>query len=444
MDLTVSNASQFKVKEIVLVTKAGSIDITSIFAEINIFDSLFMPVITGNIVIIDSIGLSSRIFFDGSESILLHLSKDDQSDIAEYKRAFRIYKQTNRTNQNQNTESYTLHFVSDEQIFSDQQRINQSFNTTYSDMVEKILLNYLKVKENNLGGIYEITNGLRKVVIPNLRPLEAIEWCAKRAVDKENSPNFVFFQNSVGFNFVSLSTLLTQDTILNINFSVKNRVDIDSINELSSAIHLEIVSQNDTLENTRSGVYAGKFIGFDPITRSHAFRNLSYGDHYTSMRHGNETPNFTSIQNRDKAYNDQMFNSKKTLSIFGTTRRYSKYIKDNDPDSINKTQDYENVVFQRTSILKNLMNKKIKLVMPGNFQLSSGFNVGVTSPLFGLKSNDESTEDESISGNYLIVASRQIIKFDRHETIIEVASSSNKNPFVFESNPNQTEAVLNY
>jgi hypothetical protein len=101
MDLTVSNASQFKVKEVALVTKAGSIDITSQFAEINIFDSLFMPVITGNIVMVDSVGLSSRLFFDGSESILINLAKDDRSDIAEYKRAFRIYKQTDRTNENQ-------------------------------------------------------------------------------------------------------------------------------------------------------------------------------------------------------------------------------------------------------------------------------------------------------------------------------------------------------
>ena len=90
------------------------------------------------------------------------------------------------------------------------------------------------------------------------------------------------------------------------------------------------------------------------------------------------------------------------------------------------------------------MNKKLKLVMPGNFQLSSGFNVSVTTPTFGSRAKDESAEDETLSGNYLIVASRQIIKFDRHETIIEVASTSNKTPFVMESNPIQTEAVLDY
>src|SRR5210317_27330 len=195
MDLNVRESNQFKIKELTLVTKAGPIDISSIFVEINIYDSLLLPVINGSVSIIDSVGLSSKLIFDGSEAILINIAKDADSDIAEFKRSFRIYKQTNRQNENQSTESYILHFCSDELLFSDQQRINQSYTGKYSDIVEKILINYLKVRENNLGGIYENSVGLRKVVIPNLRPLDAIDWCTKRAVDIRNSPNFMFWQN---------------------------------------------------------------------------------------------------------------------------------------------------------------------------------------------------------------------------------------------------------
>jgi hypothetical protein len=35
--------------------------------------------------------------------------------------------------------------------------------------------------------------GIRDIVIPNLKPLEAIEWCAKRAIDEKKSPNFRVF-----------------------------------------------------------------------------------------------------------------------------------------------------------------------------------------------------------------------------------------------------------
>jgi hypothetical protein len=105
-------------------------------------------------------------------------------------------------------------------------------------------------------------------VIPNLRPIEAIEWCAKRAVDVDKSPNFMFYQNLTGYNFVTLSKLLTQQDILDIKFETKNQKGSNPINEISSARSLEVVKQTDGIEKTRSGVNAGKFIGFDPLTRT--------------------------------------------------------------------------------------------------------------------------------------------------------------------------------
>jgi hypothetical protein len=444
MSLEVKKSTQFKVNELSLVTKAGSIDITSIYDEINIYDSMFLPVMSGTILIRDSVGLSGKLLFDGSESILMDISKDGDSDIARFKKAFRIYKQSNRKNDNQTSESSILHFVSDELMFSDQQRVNQSYETTYSGVAEKILQNYLKVPPSNLGGIYEPTTGLRSVVIPNLRPFDAIEWCAKRAVDKQNSPNYVFFQNLVGYNFVSLSTLLTQQEILDIRFEIKNQTGKNSIDEISSARSLEVVAQNDSIEKTRSGVNAGKFIGFDPMTRSFATKNISYGDHYSAMKHGNDNPNFSSIQNRDGQLNDAAFDSKKVVSLFGTARQYSEYIKKNDPTSISKVENQENYIFQRKALLQNLMSKRLKLVMPGNFQLTSGFNVNINAPSFSVKEKGDDNNDPSLSGRYVIVATRQIIGYEKHETIIEVASSSSSNEFVSVSNPNQQQAVMDY
>ena len=444
MSLEVKKSTQFKVNELTLVTKAGSIDITSLYDEINIYDSMFLPVMSGTILIRDSVGLSGKLLFDGSESILMDISKDGDSDIARFKKAFRIYKQSNRKNDNQTSESSLLHFVSDELMFSDQQRVNQSFQETYSGVAEKILQNYLKVPANNLGGIYEPTTGLRRIVVPNLRPFDAIEWCAKRAVDKQNSPNYVFFQNLVGYNFVSLSTLLTQQEILDIKFEVKNQTGKNSLDEISSARSLEVLAQNDSIEKTRSGVNAGKFIGFDPMTRTFATKNIGYGDHYSNMKHGNENPNFSSIQNRDGQVNDAAYDSKKVVSLFGTARQFSEYIKKNDPTSISNIEVQENFIFQRKAILQNLMSKRLKLVMPGNFQLTSGFNVNVNAPSFSAKEKGDSNNDPSLSGKYVIVATRQIIGYEKHETIIEVASSSSANEFIPTSSPTQQQAVLNY
>ena len=61
MSIELQKSTQFKVNELVIVTKAGPIDISNIYEEINIFDSLFSPVISGSILIRDSVGLSGRL-----------------------------------------------------------------------------------------------------------------------------------------------------------------------------------------------------------------------------------------------------------------------------------------------------------------------------------------------------------------------------------------------
>ena len=444
MSFEIKKSTQFRINELVIVTKTSKIDISGIYDEINIFDSMFMSVISGNILIRDSLGLSNKFLFDGSEALLIDIKKSEDSDFANFKKAFRIYKQTDRRSDRPGSEFYKLHFVTDDLIYSDQQRINQYYEEKYSEIIKKILVDYLKAPSNNLKGLYENSFGLKKVVIPNLRPLEAIEWCAKRAVDNNDSANFVFFQNLTGYNFATLSTLLSQKEILDIRYTTKNIESGNPISEMQGARDLEVISQNDNIERTRAGVNAGKFIGFDPMTGFISTKNISYGDHYFNMKHGNKTPNFTSMQSRDGTENSKAFNSRKALSIFGYARQYSNYIKSKDPSSISKEENIENWFFQRKAIIRNLMSKRLKLVMPGNFQLSSGFNVNVTVPPLGLKDKKSTTEDKSLSGKYVIVASRQIIGFEKHETIVEVASSSTINDFIPSDSREQTEEILKY
>ena len=444
MSIELQKSTQFKVNELVIVTKAGPIDISSIYEEINIFDSLFSPVISGSVLLTYSIGLSGRLIFDGSESLLVDITKDENSDIASYKRSFRIYKQANRINEGMNSEKYTLNFVADELIYSDQQRINQAYENIYSQIVGRILENYLRVPQKDLKGFFQETFGIKRIVIPNLRPFEAIEWCAKRAVDNQNSPNFLFYQNIAGYNFISLSNLLQREDILEIKFEAKNLSGSDAFDEISTARSFEVVTQNDMIEKTRAGVNAGRFIGFDPMTRTISSKTVSFADHFTSMKHGNKNPNFSVIQNRSGQTNENSFDARKSVSIFGAGRKFSNYIKRNDPASLSKIDDTENYIFHRKAILANLMSKRIKITMPGNFQLSSGFNVRVEAPFFGIKEKGDDNKDVSLTGKYIIVGSRHIIGYDKHETIIEVATTSSENDVIPVSNPDKTTQALSY
>jgi hypothetical protein len=393
---------------------------------------------SGSILIRDAVGLSEKLMFDGSEVLKIKINKSVDSDDAHINKLFRIYKQSNRQNVNMSSETYVLHFISDEFIFSEQQIVSQAYNTTYSTIAKQILTNQLNVPTNSFGLIEEST-GLKKVIVPNLKPIEAIEWCARKAIDIKGSPNFVFFENKLGFNFVTLSTLLSARSIGTINFSPKNLVE-DVTDEIWGARHVKVISQFDFIQNTRAGVYAGKFIGFDPVSRSIGQLDVSYSDNYELMSHGNKTKNLSLVTNKNGDLNTQTFNSKKTLYHFSSSRSTIDHVKTNDPSSINNDNDTYRYVMQRQAIFQGLYGQRVQVVLPGNFNITSGLNVTLNIPKRSERDTSESLTDQldkSLHGKYLVVATRHIIKYDKHEVVFEAVTDSSNKDSIYQSSTKQ-------
>lgn len=435
-DNKILSSSQYKIKRMSIVSKIGTVDITGLFEELNIFDSIFNPCMTGNVLLNDSIGLSNKLSFDGSEVLLIEMGKTEAEAVI--KKSFRIYKQSDRKSLNLNSEAYLLHFVSDEFLLSQQIKIAQSYKETYSKVVEKILRDYLDVKTNMIGYL-EVSEGVRNILIPNKTPIEAIQFCAKKAVNNTQSPTFLFFENKLGYNFVTLSTLMSQQPVHHINFQPKNLAD-DS-GELMGASQYEVVSQFDYNKNIVSGLYAGTFIGFDITTRSIAKKVVDFDTLYKKATHANKTPNIGVVKNKLGFKNTEMFNSRRVLYPTGVFGSSSSYVKNNDPYSIDVDDDTYNYVLQREASFRNLLNQRMKVVMPGNFDLTSGLTAELLIPSRSEKAKGVDEVDYSLSGKYLIVASRHIISYQKHETIIEVATDSNLRNKVYQSVDKQNELI---
>ena len=432
MPIDIKQSSQFKITELSIITKLGKFDIGSIFDELNIFDSMLMPSISGNIVVRDGVGLSEKLYFDGSDYISINISKSGEGELTNFKRTFRIYKQTDRKNINQSSEMYVLHFVSEEFIYSLQQKINQSFTGTYNESVAVILEKYLKVPPDaNKIALLEPTQGIHSFIIPNLSPFDALKWVAFRAVDSANLPNYLFFQNKYGYNFVSLSTLISKATIADINFNPKNLGKNTQIKEETfGAYDARVISQFNLAENIMDGVYAGKFIGYDILTRQIKEDNISFLDVYSKGQHLNKNPNVTDAKNSDNLNVDAMHNSKVSVYPIASFRKYDAYTKQNDNLASTIIDDTDNYIFQRNAILKNLTQTKLRITLPGNFALTSGFNVLVKYPSRSIVDDSSDPYDKTLYGKYLIIATRHIIKYDKHETVLEVATDSTNRPLI--------------
>ena len=74
-----------------------------------------------------------------------------------------------------------LHFVSQELVKNQRLRVHQSFALSWSDIVKKILIEYIETKKSI---IVEPSSGVKKFVAPSLRPLDLINLATKQAIAK--------------------------------------------------------------------------------------------------------------------------------------------------------------------------------------------------------------------------------------------------------------------
>jgi len=440
MSLNLSQSTQFKIKDLTLITKLGNVNIADIYQEINIYDSMFMPCIRGEILIQDAIGLSSKLLLDGSEYLSMEILKGEESGPTTFKKTFRIYKQSNRENINQNSEIYILHFASEEMIFSEQKKVNQSFNGTYTDIVNVILKKYLGVTSKKLG-LIENSKGLHTVIVPNLSPFDTMDWLSKRAVDSDSLPNFLFFENKYGYNFVSLTELIKREPIMNINFEPKN-LSVSGGQEFYGAREAKIINSTNYIESIKNGVYSGKFIGIDLLTRKVNINQIDFNQTYNKTKvHLNKYPNFTTAANRDGKDAAHMFDSKVSLYAFATTRKDTSWVKENDAQTGTNIDDTHAYVFQRAPILANLLQTTIHLNIPGNFGVTSGAIINLKMPIKSGKTEVGEGLDQTLTGKYIVTATRHVIKGDMHETVIEVATDSTNKPLIRQQTTKMTEAL---
>lgn len=436
MTLNITQSVQFRIEKLFLLIDEEIYNLEGLFTEINLFDNLFMPCVSGNILLLDALSLSDQLKFKGNEKIRITISKDGGNDL-QYDKEFVIYSLTDKKNYNVSSVGYILNFVSEEFILSLQKKVSQNYSgEIYSNIVYKILTDYLNVPESspNEGksgvGIFYPSDGIQDLIFPILPPFDAINLVSQKTVWKNPNgsdyiPDFLFFETvQLGYNFVPLQFLLEKDSVFTINFKPKNLGDAPNnvLDEFLGARELKILSQFSVLETVKDGVYAGKFVGFDTLTKTTKITTIKNVYDSTVSDKGSSIPNMAfEIKNSDRKTYNSMDESRIVSYPFALPRTTVEYIKEYGPETSSYVDNAEQYIFQRKAIFTNLMQRRLQLVMPGNFGLFSSRMINLVVPKFSTVIDDDFL-DKSLSGKYIITGTRHIIKPDRHETVIEVST----------------------
>lgn len=427
-DFNLIQPTDFIINELALVTKAGKISLRDIYEEINIHESMLSPCISGSIIINDAIGLSSKLLMDGTEVLLVDIDKG--AGLFRMKRAFRVYKQTDRRNINQTSESYVLRFASEEIVLSEQQLLTENYKGTYTDISKKILMNKLKVSPNNMSGKFDNSYGANDIIMPGLKPFDALVWCSKRAVDSRGQPTFMFFENVEGYNFTTLSSIMRSPAIFNVNFDIKNLPGDNIKEEMLGARAMEVMTQFDFIKNTQAGVYAGTFVGIDPLTRQIRVEKKTIDNVFLTTNHGNKNALLPVETNKFGKTNYEMTDSRVVYYLTTGLRPGSDFIRENEPESLQVDDTPQKYAYARKAILQNFMGQRLKLVLPGNFTVSPGRTINLEVPTRSINTRGGNNYDSTLKGKYAILSTRHIIRYNMFETVAEVVTDSSEKPVV--------------
>lgn len=424
-------AQDFDLESIDIVADNGqAVGIKYLVVELNFFEDLFAFACSGNVVLKDALGIIENLKLDGSE--LIKISYGKSADTPKTEKTFRLYKVGNRNpSGNKTTEHYTLYFTSEELFLSEQMKITKSFKgMTISDMIWNILVNSnngLDVQIERIKWL-EQSYGIYDMLVPKLKPFEAISWLSNYAIPSEDGgADMLFYETKDGYYFNSLKTLFNTPPVAAYKYQPSDLSEY-KLDNLFTILDYEFIKTYNSLEATNSGIYANRLISIDPISRTKTITDFSKSQAYDSESVG------TSL-NRLGKYSEEMYESKLKL-VFGNSSQVDEdYIKQS-PGSVAKNIRIETTVPHRTAQIALANYTVLKAIIPGNNNLTVGRTIDVTLNSLGMDA-DKVEEDMYYSGTYLITGIRHIIQTQGvYQTVLELA----KNTIVMDY-PSQTVSL---
>ena len=291
----IQEPGDFIIDELNLVTTSGlEVDLLTSVMGLTLYEDITSMAITGTIAIQDSVNLGSYGPLLGQEYLHLKIRtpsfKDKSATIDFSKNAFLVHTISKRQDIGNGAQGFVLSFVSQELVKNQRLKVTQSLTDTWSDIVLKMLTDskYLNTKKKI---DIEPTSGIKKFVAPNIRPLDIVVLGMKQAVSTYKAePTYLFYETLKGFNFRTLASLYNTPAQLEYMTSVpgKNMVKkgiVDLLKELQTVINFEIVSNNDTIVNYRTGMYGSKLITHDIISKSYDTKTYNYHDNFEKEIH---------------------------------------------------------------------------------------------------------------------------------------------------------------
>ena len=407
-------AGDVSIDKVKIITAKGFYqDVGAQVINVQFYEDLFAPFITGSLILKDSLDLVNLFPFIGEEYLELEISTPtlDKNNI---KGKYYIYKMTNREMTGDKSVVYQLHFISVEAIVD----LNKKTSRVFADKISKLIEPFIKDKtfglESDKKVYVEDTLNNVKYISNYWTPVQNIMYLADASINTNRTPSYVFFENRDGFYFISLEQLYTNAVFQDFVYDKYTRDDRpgggsvrNPEKDYKRILEISIPTAFDYMDRIRSGMLSSRQVSYDVTKKTYTAKNYNMFQRFEQQKHLNKYP-----INSDR-------------SVFRAASRIITYPK--NFGNFNGFGDVTNAKSnqERISLLKLAEANKINITVPGRCDYTVGQKIKLDlKRIEPLSKKDGDTTDKMFSGNYIIAAINHYVDREKHECYMEIIKES--------------------
>jgi hypothetical protein len=337
------NNNPFNVKLVdVVITKFDGTDSMSIMpqvAEFTLYQSIFSALLKADIVVSDLIGLMNNYPLSTQELVQVELEQSGEANPGEDTKTFTKVLKFVMTSIKEITISedgrqqlYVMELASTEAFTNVKTIVSHAYNDNIEEMIKSVYNDYVVKEKPNPKElkIFEDTKKIRKLVIPMLKPFDAIAWLCKFAISEnpEKYYTHAFFETMENFTFKALQRPTFRDDIddtafaraakekyffvSNLELVKNNQVLLDALiergfDETRSINYIKINKRYSALEKIVGGYFENDLVEINLLKNDYkiTYKELKYKDYeFNTIKPGTGYNTEEYIQNIKDAYTD--------------------------------------------------------------------------------------------------------------------------------------------
>jgi|TARA_B110000858_G_scaffold76401_1_gene88640 hypothetical protein len=453
----IDKAGDYNLSHIDLINHKGdTLDLKLIVVELNIYESIYKNAVTGTVVITDAKNQIGRLQIQGLERISFKLSTPGASKknvtldaSAETGEPFHVYKITDRKQAGPGVLMYTLHFASREFMRNIRTKVSQAYEGRLDEAVQSIFKDkdYLDSRKRLK---FEPTGNADKIVIPNLRPFDAIQMIAEKSLpEKSGGTGYFFYETTKAYHFRSWESMVTtqgsakrvpKQTFFYMPLKHKDDNIKDEIGHKFKSVqsYRFINNFHDVAANTALGTYGQRVITHNLYDKSYNIADYNYHNSYQQSVHTDYTNDYTDRYKYAIATTPVDYDNVKGVSDYPeslTTLQSTTQFLHNTPSGgygINVFADGYMKSKRISQFNQILHGTCLKLVVKGQSYLEPGDLIE-----FRMRPVDSDPtdveEDYRYGGQYIISKIRHQVTTEDYVMVLECAKDSVVNPVVMGS-----------